>query len=228
MKIGLLADVRGLVAPLPQALRLLREEGCERLVCLGSTVEGGPDDEEVLRLLAEASVLIVPSPFDAPGRLDGWADHATLAGLELAHETPGGSDEMLWLTSCQAPSILKTMTTLGARPGQHVAGDLYVPFVSMLPEGGGASRRIFLGTGSVTIPPGSFIACPGSVTMALESRHGGGVATWDEATREFSAIRSGTENHPPAARLESADQLLHVRDGPALEVPPRPGVNQNE
>ena len=49
MKVGLLADVRGLVAPLPHALRLLREEGCERLVCLGSTVEGADEDETPLR-----------------------------------------------------------------------------------------------------------------------------------------------------------------------------------
>ena len=51
MKIGLMADVRGLLGPLQHALRLLREEGCERVACLGSTVEGGSDDEEILRVL---------------------------------------------------------------------------------------------------------------------------------------------------------------------------------
>lgn len=203
MKIGLIADVRGLVAPLRAALHLLAEEGCERIACLGSTVEGGADDEEALRILAEASVVIVPSPHDAPGQLDAWPPTAQLAGLELAHEIPNGSDEMLWLTSCQAPSLLQTMTTLGSRPGQYACGDLYVPFVTMLPESGAAARRVFIGPGAVTIPAGSFIACPGSVTMSIEGAHGGGVATWDDASREFRALTFGPDGVRLPARRPS-------------------------
>lgn len=199
MKMGLLADVRGLLGPLKNALALLAEEGCDRIACLGSTVEGGAEDEEVLRALGAAQVLILPSPHDVPGRLDGWADHAQLAGLRLAHATPGGSDEMLWLTSCQAPSLLQTMTTLRAQPGQHACGDLYAPFLTMLPDQGGPSRRVFIGPGRVTVPAGSFIACPGSVTMSIEGAHGGGVATWDDAAREFAVVTFDAEGRrlPP-------------------------------
>lgn len=222
MKVGLVADVRGLLQPLRHGLAILQEEGCERIACLGSTVEGGEEDEAVLRALGEISAMIVPSPHDAAGRLDGWPPAAELAGLSLAHETPDGADETLWLTGCPAPSLLRTMETLRRSPGRHACGDLYVPLVTMLPDAGAAARRIFIGPGSMRVPDGSFIACPGSLTSSLESRHGGAVMTWDDSIRELSVVTFGPEGqrlppHRPSVLVYCEAFDAHAPDPAVIE-----------
>src|SRR5437762_8484624 len=103
MKLGLLADVRGMVDPLKDALAILAEEDCGCIACLGSTVEGGEEDEQVLEALRSVEALIVPSPHDAAGRLEGRPPQVEACGLMLAHETLGGSDDVLWLTGFPAP-----------------------------------------------------------------------------------------------------------------------------
>src|SRR5687768_2576141 len=106
MKLGLLADVRGLVEPLSAALSLLAEEGCDRVACLGSTVEGGQDDDAVLAALAAVDAQVLLSQHDSGDRLAGRPTEAVLAGLRLAHDTPGGADDVLWLNAVGAPSLM--------------------------------------------------------------------------------------------------------------------------
>jgi CheY-like chemotaxis protein len=187
MKTGLMADVRGMLAPLDFALRILRDEGCDRIACLGSTVEGGADDESVLARLRDESVTVVSSPHDAPGLLEGVPTEDELGGLRLSHELPCGSDDVLWLTGWPAPSLLRAMELLRAQEGGRASGDLYAPMVyAMVPEG--VRRRIFLGPGRWSVGDGAFTCCPGSVALAGQSRYGGSVMTWDDASREIAVV----------------------------------------
>ena len=190
MKTGLIADVRGLLPNLDAALRLLREEGCDKIACLGSTVEGGPDDEAVLARLRDEGATVVASPHDAPGLLDGVPPEAELAGMRLTHETPGGSDDVLWLTACPAPSLLRAMELLRDQEGGRGCGDLYSPLAYVLgPQG--VKRRLFLGPGRLEVGESPFLLCPGSIAMAEQSRYGGSVMTWDTASRELAAVTFG-------------------------------------
>lgn len=198
MKIGLMADVRGLLPQLRAALRLLKEDGCAKVACLGSTVEGGADDEAVLTLLRDEGVLVVASPHDAPGLLDGVPAEAELGGLRLAHETPGGGDDTLWVTGWPAPSLLRAMELLRDQQGGRVSADLYMPMAYALGPNG-IERRIFLGPGRWQLPAGPFLACPGSVALASQSRYGGAVMTWDDELHELCAIRFDAQG----ARLPS-------------------------
>ena len=198
MKTGIMADVRGQLAQLEAALRLLAEEGCERIACLGSTVEGGPDDEAVLARLRDAGATVVVSPHDAPGLLD-IPPRAEAGGIQIGHETPGVSDDTLWLTGYPAPSLLRAAEILRDAPGQAMAcGDLYTPLVYVL-NTAGVQRRLFLVGGSFAVGDGGFLACPGSVALATQSRYGGAVMVWDSEARELAALTFGPtgERMPP-------------------------------
>lgn len=200
MKIGLLADVRGILPSLDAALRLLREEGAERIACLGSTVEGGPDDEAVLARLRDEGATVVVTPHDAPGLLDGVPSEAELAGVRLVHQTPAECDDTLWLTGWPAPSLLRAIEILREQHGGLVTGDLYAPMVNVLgPEG--VRRRLFLSAGSHVVGDSPFLACPGSVALAGQSRYGGSVMTWDDASREIAVVTfDGDGRRMPARR----------------------------
>src|SRR5207244_1387275 len=135
----------------------------------------------------------VPSPHDAAGRLEGLPPQVEAAGLLLAHETPGGSDDVLWLTGFPAPTLLRASETLRETRSEHASGDLYAPLVYIMPEGRGASRRVFLGPGRMDVPEGAVLACPGSVAVASQSPHGGAVMAWDEASREMTVVTFDAE-----------------------------------
>lgn len=200
MKTGLIADVRGLLPNLDAAIRLLRQEGCEKIACLGSTVEGGPDDEAVLARLRDEGATVVASPHDAPGLLDGVPPEAELAGMRLTHETPGGSDDTLWLTGWPAPSLLRAMELLRDQEGGRACGDLYAPLAYVLgPQG--VKRRLFLSGGTFEVGDAPFLACPGSIALAGQSRYGGSAMTWDPSRRELGAITfSASGDRMPAKK----------------------------
>lgn len=200
MKIGLIADVRGLLPSLDAALRLLRDEGCERIACLGSTVEGGPDDEAVLARLRDEGATVIVTPHDAAGLLDGVPAESELAGLRLVHETPGGCDDTLWLTGWPAPSLLRAMELLREQEGGVACGDLYTPLVYAFgPEG--VKRRLFLGAGTLPVGDQPFLVCPGSLAMAGQSRYGGSCMTWDADAREVGVVTfDGDGRRLPARR----------------------------
>ena len=88
MKIGLMADLRGELGLLRVALEVLAGEGCDRIVCMGSTAEGGDDDAEVLEALRAVDALIIPSPHDSPPEVTANPSEVQLGGLTLGHETP--------------------------------------------------------------------------------------------------------------------------------------------
>lgn len=182
----MLADVRGMLGALDAGLAILRDERCDALACLGSTVEGGPDDEAVLARLRDAGAVVVASPHDAPGLLDGVPAQGEAAGVVLTHETPGGADDVLWINGCAAPSLLRASETLRETRGR-ACGDIYSPLVYVMGPLG-VRRRLFLGPGRLVVDGASFLACPGSVALAGQSRYGGCVMTWDEAARELEAI----------------------------------------
>ena len=221
MKTGLIADVRGLLPHLDAAIRLLREEGCDKIACLGSTVEGGPDDETVLARLRDEGATVVASPHDAPGLLDGVPPEAELAGMRLGHETPGGSDDVLWLTGWPAPSLLRAMELLRDQEGGRGCGDLYAPLAYVLgPEG--VKRRLFLSAGTFAVGDSPFLACPGSVALAGQSRYGGSAMTWDSAKRELSALTfSDSGDRMPAKRpsvlVYCSDFAPHLPEEDVLE-----------
>ena len=123
---------------------------------------------------------------------------AEAAGIHLAHETPGASDDVLWTTGYPAPSNLRAMEILRERPGTHASGDLYAPIAYFLPSGGGVRRRLFLSAGKELAPEGSMLLCPGSVATASASPGGGSVMTWENVTRELAVVRFG----PDGARAE--------------------------
>jgi CheY-like chemotaxis protein len=190
MRIGLIADVRGLLAPLRHALRLVEETGCDRLACLGSTVEGGPDDEAVLEELRRAGAVIVPSPHDAAS-LSDLAPEQELSGLKLAHEIPGGSDDVLWLTGVAAPTLLRARDILGTGE-RRACGDLYGPMAyGMAPAG--PWRRTLLGPECVPLGEGPWLLCPGSVAMSETSRYGGSVMVVDEDAAEATVVTFGPD-----------------------------------
>ncbi len=222
MKIGMMADVRGQLAPLQAALRILAEEGCDRVACLGSTVEGGPDDEAVLARLRDAGATVVASPHDAPGLLDGVPGEAEAAGMSLAHETPGGADDTFWLTGYAAPSLLRAGELLRSADGRgRASGDLYAPMVYMLGPAA-VRRRIFLGPGRCAVGDGAFLACPGSVGLAAQARYGGAVMTWDDASREMAVVTFGADGarlppRRPSVLVYCADFGPHRPDDADLE-----------
>lgn len=190
MKVGLLADVRGMVAPLRIALTLLRDEKCEAIACLGSTVEGGPGDAEVLAALDDAGATILPSPHDVE-EVGARPREASLAGLALAHETPAvDAREPFWFHGMDVPSVAAAAATVGDRTTPRACGDLYAPLVYLFPETGSPRRRLVLRSERLAVSDGTFLACPGSVAMAAE-RGGGSVMTWDDATRELSVVSFG-------------------------------------
>lgn len=220
MKLGFMADVRGMLASLQGALRLLEEERCDKVACLGSTVEGGADDEAVLARLRDEAAIVVASPHDAPGLLDGVPPTTDVAGMTLAHETPGGGDDTLWLTGWPAPSLLRARELLQQQLGGRASGDLYTPLVySVGPPG--IVRRLFLGPGRRVLGDGPFLACPGSVALASQSRYGGSVMTWDDATREITAISFAADGsrlpeRVPSVLVYCADFDSHLPDPEAL------------
>jgi CheY-like chemotaxis protein len=207
MKVGLLADVRGALQPLQVALGILREEGCEQVACLGSTAEGGPEDAAVLEALRGVGAVILPSPHDAPGAMAGLAGEAAIRGLTLAHAVPGGlpADEILWTSGVGAPWLLAVTEHFRGSPGQRASGDLYAPVLYSVPASGPPRRRTFAGPDAVRVPEGSFLTCPGSVSMAVGTRRGGSVMTWDEGARELVVVpfteRGRREVGGPLARI---------------------------
>lgn len=189
MKLGLIADVRGSLEPLRTALAILAEEGCDEVACLGSTVEGGPDDDAVLEALRAANAVVLPSPHDVRPELAGLPAERELAGLVLAHATPEplAPDEVLWLTQWWAPSALRARA-LAEAGVRRASGDLYAPFVLLAPDGLPPRRRLLLDAETLAVPAGAFLACPGSVALEPSARRSPSVLTWDGARGELAAV----------------------------------------
>lgn len=185
-RLGLLADLRGDRAALDRALAVLREEGCDRVACLGSTIEGGPDDAAILRELETAGATIVPSPHDA-APVAGYPKEAEVAGIRLAHAVPEEIPllETSWLSGCPAPHLLEAGTWLARTGEQRACGDQYAPvlYLGTTPP----RRRTFTWSEVVVVPDGPFLACPGSA--AVGGRMGASVMTWSPATRELGVVR---------------------------------------
>ena len=198
MKLGLLADLRGQLAPLERALSILGEHGCDRLACLGSTAEGGEEDEAVLARLREADseVLILPSPHDTHPSVAGTESEAELAGLTLSHESPEHLPltNKLWVTGYEVPSTLVAGERFAASPEQRMCADWFEALVLHAPGPGAAQRRLFLRSGEIELPVGTpFAACPGSVAMSERWERGGSVLIWDDERRVLEAVRFGPE-----------------------------------
>jgi predicted phosphodiesterase len=72
MRLALVADVHGNLPALEAALRALRDEACDRLLCAGDLVGYGPFPNECVALLEESSALCIAGNHDlmAIDRLD--------------------------------------------------------------------------------------------------------------------------------------------------------------
>jgi CheY-like chemotaxis protein len=191
MKLGLLADVRGRLAPLEVALSILDGEGCDRIACLGSTAEGGDEDAAVLRLLRDRGAALLPSAHDAPEVRDGLPAELELGSLSLAHDSPAELPltETLWLHDSPVPGLLEARQALGSEGLRRGCGDWFEAMAYVAGEGGAAERRLFLHSGRFVAPGEALACCPGSVAMAERWARGGSVLTWDDTTRELVAWR---------------------------------------
>lgn len=198
MKLGLIADVRGRLDLLEPALSILDARGCDRVACLGSTAEGGEQDEAVLERLRGIDAVILPSPHDAHPSLAGLDPEAEAAGLRLAHETPPDLPltAPLWLTGYEVPDVLQAGERLGSTPEQRACADWFEALVLAAPGPGAAQRRLFLRSGSWSVPEGPFVACPGSVAMSEKWSRGGSLLVWDEASRSLEGVRFTPQGEP--------------------------------
>lgn len=215
MRIGLIADVRGLLSPLRHALHLVEKTGCDRVACLGSTVEGGPDDDAVLEELRRAGAVIIPSPHDAAS-LGDLAPEQELSGLRLAHEIPGGSDDLHWLTGVAAPTLLRARDILGTGE-RRACGDLYGPMAYGM-GAAGPWRRTPICSESIALGEGPWLLCPGSVALAETSRYGGSVMVVDEDAAEATIVSFGADGkkmpHRKARILVYCDEFEPHRPEP--------------
>ena len=191
MKLGLIADVRGRLDLLEPALSLLAARGCDRVACLGSTAEGGEQDEAVVARLKEIDAVIVPSPHDAHPSIVGLDVETEAAGLRLAHETPPELPltAPLWLTGYEVPNVLQAGERLGSNPEQRACADWFEALALAAPGPGPAQRRLFLRGGSWSVPEGPFVACPGSVAMSEKWARGGSLLVWDQDARTLEGVR---------------------------------------
>jgi hypothetical protein len=198
MRLGLLADLRGRLAPLERALSILDDRGCDRLACLGSTAEGGEEDEAVLARLREVDpeVAILPSPHDVHPSIAGGAAEVELAGLALSHECPEHLPltDKLWITGYEVPSTLVAGERFAAAPEQRACADWFEALVLHAPGPGAAQRRLFLRGGTLELPEGTpFAACPGSVAMSERWERGGSLMIWDDQARTLEGVRFGPD-----------------------------------
>ncbi|MEM7249143.1 MAG: hypothetical protein AAF533_27730 [Acidobacteriota bacterium] len=223
MKLGLIADVRGSLAPLEIALGLLSDEGCDRVACLGSTAEGGENDDAVVAALQAADALVLTSPHDQPERAAGWSASESSAGLELSHDGPAEVElnSLHWATGFGVPEVLELRGRFESDHGRHVRGDLFEALVYQPDASGAVQERFFLRSGSMKLADGPALLCPGSVALATSWRRGGAVMTWDDERSELTCLRfdgeGRVEDGKPRMLVASSDFSPYLPDASLLE-----------
>lgn len=115
-RIGAIGDVHAEDALLDVALRVLREEGAEAIVCVGDVVDGAGDVDRCVRLLANAGAVVVR------GNHDRWlfegALRASPGATQLDRVVPATAGAMrAWPTTARVP------TTRGDLLVCHGVGD---------------------------------------------------------------------------------------------------------
>jgi predicted phosphodiesterase len=155
---ALISDTHGNAVALRAVLAELDDEGVERAVCLGDVVQGGPEPEECLELLADRGWPVVLGNADAfvldPATAEGSSESVTERQLAVREWTHGRlSEAQLHRIAAWAPTVAADLGDGRSLLACHATPAAYDPVV--FPSATeGEFRAAFDGTGADVVTCG--------------------------------------------------------------------------